>query len=411
MKQKSIAIIGGGPAGATLGALLAKDGFKVGIYHTAKRPELIIGESLLPAVVPILRELGIEDEVRSFSIHKPGATVWLSPDEIVPFEFGWAKGELPNYAYNTPRKEFDEAILNVAIRNGAKLVPHSAKLRQEGNSVCLENESIAASDGLFDTPPDLIVDATGRSRQIAKLLSIPTKKGKRKDTALFAHLDSVVMTSPGHIHVDRYEKGWGWRIPLPGRVSVGIVVDPVHLKNYGDRAEEQFDNFIKDNTCIGSYSKDSRRLTSVIKYSNYQLISQKMVGENWACIGDAAGFVDPVFSTGAYLAMKSGQMLYKAIKSDTKEAFEAYEKKFHWELTLWQKVINTWYNGRLFSLYRAGQTMRNNFIGRGIEPHIEKHLSRIFTGEAVNGIYSRGLLEFMSKFALLVRSPKDLKIN
>ena len=390
---------------------LARDGYNVGIYHTEKRPELIVGESLLPAVVPILRELEVEDEIKAFSVYKPGATVWLSHDEIIPFEFGWAKGGLPNYAYNTPRKEFDEAILGAAIRNGAVLLPYSARLRQEGDSVFLDDGSLAASDGLFAGQPDMIVDATGRSRQIAKLLKIPTQRGTRKDTALFAHMDKVVMTSPGHIHVDRYEQGWGWRIPLQGKVSVGIVVDPLHLKKYGDRAEEQFDNFIAGNQCIGLYAKDARRLTSVVKYSNYQLISQKMYGKNWACIGDAAGFVDPVFSTGAYLALKSGKMLYQAITLDRPGAFAAYEKTFHRELGMWQKVINTWYNGRLFSLYRAGQTMRNNFIGKGIEPHIEKHLSRIFTGEAVNGVYSRGLLAFMSRFALLVRRPKDLVIH
>ena len=200
-------------------------------------------------------------------------------------------------------------------------------------------------------------------------------------------------------------------IPLPGKISVGIVVNQEHLNNYGNGVEEQFDNFIKNEPCIGTYSKTSQRLTGVMKYSNYQLISKKMVGKNWLCIGDAAGFLDPVFSTGLYLAMKSGKMAAEAIRKGDLAAFMDYEKKYRWELRLWQKVLNTWYNGHLFSLYRAGQKMRNNFIGKGIEPHIEKHLSRIFTGEAVNGIYSRGLLSFMSRFALLVRSPKDLKIN
>src|SRR5580658_3126876 len=98
---KSIAIIGGGPAGATLGNLLAKKGYKVGIFHTDKRPPLIVGESLLPAVIPILRELGVEEQIRAFSVFKPGATVCLKLEEVIPSLFSAARGRLPDYSYNT----------------------------------------------------------------------------------------------------------------------------------------------------------------------------------------------------------------------------------------------------------------------------------------------------------------------
>src|ERR1700678_706669 len=101
MKIETVAILGGGPAGAALGCLLAKKGVGVGIYHTDKRPPLIVGESLLPAVVPMLRELGVEDEVKKFSVHKPGATVCLSVTEVISAFFSWADGTLPDYAYNT----------------------------------------------------------------------------------------------------------------------------------------------------------------------------------------------------------------------------------------------------------------------------------------------------------------------
>src|SRR5579872_686866 len=109
---KSIAIIGGGPAGAALGTLLAQKGYQVGIFHTDKRPPLIVGESLLPATVPMIRKLGIEEEVKKFSVHKPGATVCLAVDEVISAFFIWADGRLPDYAYNTQRDLFDRAILN-----------------------------------------------------------------------------------------------------------------------------------------------------------------------------------------------------------------------------------------------------------------------------------------------------------
>lgn len=128
---KSIAIIGGGPAGATLGNLLAKQGYQVGIFHTDKRPPLIVGESLLPAVVPMLRTLGLEEEVKGFSVHKPGATVCLGMAEVITGGFIGAAGRLPPYAYNTPRDLFDLALLMLPSERGQRLSASPPNCRRE----------------------------------------------------------------------------------------------------------------------------------------------------------------------------------------------------------------------------------------------------------------------------------------
>ncbi len=164
MQIQTAAIIGGGPAGAALGCLLARKGVGVGIYHTDKRPPLIVGESLLPAVVPMLRELGVEEEVKKFSVHKPGATVCLNLEESIKGDFRYADGKLPNYAYNTPRDLFDETMLKAAEEAGARLFQKGAKLQRgvEPGTVRLSDETLAAADGFFGGKPDLIVDASGR---------------------------------------------------------------------------------------------------------------------------------------------------------------------------------------------------------------------------------------------------------
>src|SRR5271154_1511643 len=127
---ETVAIIGGGPSGAALACLLAKKGYRVAIFHTDKRPPLIVGESLLPAVVPMLRVLGGEEEVKKFSVHKPGATVCLNVQEVISAFFNWADGRLPDYAYNTQRDLFDLTILNAAENAGAKIFRKPAKLEK-----------------------------------------------------------------------------------------------------------------------------------------------------------------------------------------------------------------------------------------------------------------------------------------
>ena len=411
-KPKSVAIIGGGPSGATLGTLLARGGYKTAIFHTAKRPPLIVGESLLPAVVPMLQKLGIEDEIKSFSTYKPGATVCLNVDEVISAFFKWADGTLPDYAYNTPRDRFDQTVLDAAQRAGTTIFRTAAKLEKADrpDSVRLAAETLQETDGFFGDGPDLIIDASGRVRLISRLLVIPTAKGGREDVALFAHLDKAHMSDPGNIHIDYLTKGWSWRIPLPNRISVGVVINPAHLAKYRPDIESQYDGYLKEEPSLKFYTKDSMRLTPVVKYNNYQLISEKMYGPGWAAIGDAAGFIDPVFSTGLYLSMKGAFEIFKAIESGDSNAMQKYENGRHWELKLWQSVINSWYTGRLFNLYRAGQKRKNGLIGRRISRRVQKRLLRIFTGQAVDDVFNMRIFESLISFGTVMRDPQDLVV-
>jgi flavin-dependent dehydrogenase len=410
---KTIAIIGGGPAGACLGALLGRKGYQVGIFHTDKRPPLIVGESLLPAVIPLLRKLGIEDEVKSFSIYKPGATVCLNVDEVISASFTFAHGRLPDYAYNTPRDLFDLAVLNAAEKAGARIFKTAAKLEKaEGPSaVRLSQQTLERTEGFFgDKQPDLIVDATGRARMISRLLDAPVMEGGRKDVALFAHLSTAMMTDAGHIHLDYLTKGWAWRIPLPGRVSLGFVINPRHLEQYGSGIEKQFDGYINEEPSLKLYCKDATRITPVVKYNNYQIIPEKMYGPGWAMVGDAAGFVDPVFSSGLYLGMKGAFELVKAIESGSADAMQKYEDGRHWELKMWQRVIESWYSGRLFNLYRAGQKYKDTLVGARMVGRVRKRLARILTGEAVDDTWSMRLFEYLISFGTVIRDPADLVV-
>ena len=407
-----IGIIGGGPAGSTLGALLARAGKKVIMFNPSKRPELIVGESLLPAIIPILQQLGVEEKVAEFSVHKPGATVTLNKDESVSAFFKDAKGNLPPYAYNTPRNLFDQVILDQAIQDGVHLIDGIARVDAVDGKLRLSEESVRLAGEFLQEQPDFMVDATGRSRYFSRLMGLEYSEGKRKDTALFAHFDHVALEEKGNIHVDHLEKGWAWRIPLQGKVSLGIVQKEEHLNEFGTTAEKQFDAFIQTDPFLKSVVGEGKRLTNVMKYNNYQLESHQLSGKNWACIGDAAGFLDPVFSTGLYLAMKSAVKLSEVLLSPNyDESMAEFNKNWHWELNVWRKIIGSWYDGRLFTLYRAGRKQEKNPVGRIIAPHVEKHLSRIFTGDAIStGSYSRNLHAFLTKYMLMGEDPDELRV-
>ncbi len=144
--SRTIAILGAGPAASTLAILLARAGKRVALFHKPKAAPLIVGESLVPAIIPMLQQLGVEDEVRAYSMLKPGATFNLSDEVHFTFFFNSLTGRTARYAYNVPRDRFDDTLLNAAKRAGAAVFEITAGVERVGTTdrVQLSAETLAA---------------------------------------------------------------------------------------------------------------------------------------------------------------------------------------------------------------------------------------------------------------------------
>jgi flavin-dependent dehydrogenase len=411
-KIKTVAILGGGPAAATLATLLARKKIRVAIFHLPKRAPLLVGESLVPAIIPLLQMLGIEDEVRAFSTFKPGATFNINDGENYSFFFDQLIGPT-RYSYNSPRDQFDDAVLNVARKAGAKIFETTAHVEKISGTdkIKLSDETLAATENFFSVQPDFFVDATGRARLLPKLLDLPAREGGRKDIALFAHVDQTFLDHAGHVHTTRLDHGWSWRIPLPGKISVGMVVGAEHLPKFGATKEERFDNLLKQDSVLAKVTGGAKRLTPVMEYNNYQLVSKRMVGENWALVGDTAGFIDPVFSSGLFIGMLGATILAEAIQKNTPNAFRAYENEIKHHLKTWHEIVSYFYDGRLFTFFRAGEMLRDHWFIKLSMPHIAKHLGRIFSGAASTSKYSLGLLRLGMKNGLRGEDPNKMAVR
>ncbi len=410
---KTIAILGGGPAASTLATLLARAGKSVAILHRPKRAPLLVGESLVPAIIPMLQMLGVEDKVRAFSTLKPGATFNISERDNFSFPFDQLSGRTARYAYNVPRDKFDQTLLEAARQAGAKIVETQAGVERVAGTdkVRLDAATLAAAGGVLAGQPDLIVDATGRVRLLPKLLEIPSREGSRKDTALFAHVDRTHLDHEGHVHTTRLDHGWSWRIPLPGRVSVGMVVGTEHLPKFGATAEERFDNLLRQDSVLRRVAGEAKRLTPVMEYANYQLVSDRMVGDGWALVGDTAGFIDPVFSSGLFIGMHGAVALSEAILAGTPQAFRRYETEATHHLTTWHEIVGYFYDGRLFTCFHVGEMLRDTLLMRLSFPHITKHMGRIFSGAASTSPYSLAMLRFGMKYGLRGEDPCQMMVH
>jgi flavin-dependent dehydrogenase len=410
---RSVAILGAGPAASTLATLLAGAGIKVAMFFRPQRAPLLVGESLVPAIIPMLRTLGVEEQVRGFGMFKPGATFNLSEEVNFSFFFDQLRGAMPRYAYNVPRDRFDDVLLEAARQAGARLMETAAAVEHvEGTDrVKLSRESLDAAGGFFSGEPDWIVDATGRARLLPRLLDIPCRHGGREDTALFAHVDDASLDHPGHVHTTRMDHGWSWRIPLPGRMSVGMVIGSEHLAKFGATKDERYDQLLRRDSVLQSVAGKARRLTPVVELAHYPLVSERIIGEGWALVGDTAGFIDPVFSNGLFLGMQGAFLLAAALRDGSPAAFQRYEREVIHHLEIWREIVGYFYDGRLFTCFKVGQKLRDTLLVKLTFPHMNKHMGRIFSGAASTSPYSIGLLRFAMKYGLKDEDPRELRIR
>jgi len=401
-RARKVMVIGDGPAGATLAHRLAARGHHVALFGRG-RPPLVVGESLVPAAIPLLRELGVEDEVRSYAVYKPGATFLVSESDALSIDFAETCRRIPGYAYNVPRDRFDATLRAACLRAGVQLVEASARLAREpagGDRIRLEPDCRADAVAALGAAPDLVVDATGRARLLAQQLALPRRVGPRRDTALFAHWRGVPLDAPGHVHTDRLSRGWCWRIPLGDRVSLGVVVDAGCLRRFGPDLAAQLDGFAAHEPYLKRITEGAERLTPVVKYTNYQATTLRGVGEGWALVGDSFGFVDPVFSSGLFLALAGARALARAIDAGGTAAMCRYERLQLRHLAAWQRAARYYYDGRFFALLRLRDASPARGAARLLHRHFAAHAPGVFTGEGSASRYATWLLDCVAERVL-----------
>jgi flavin-dependent dehydrogenase len=409
---QTVGIVGSGPSGATLASLLQMKGVDVTLFDDDRRPDLIVGESLIPAIVPVLRKLGLEERAAAVCQFKPGVSFTFGRDYEIDFCFESVEGILPTYAYNSPRPALDRLFDERADELGVKRVKARAKVeRDETRGIRLSAETLAQAPWLNGKQPDLLVDSTGRSRLFARTMEIPAQLGPRKDVAYFAHYEGFVERPPeGQVIIGRLDhSGWSWRIPLPGRTSVGVVINKDEATPLGATPEERLEAAIERDSRLSEAGRDRQRITDVAVYTNYQLVSERGHGPGWVMSGDAFGFVDPMLSPGMWLALHSAEVL-----SENLDNLPAYEREMRTLIKAWMELIEYFYDGRMFAMYQTGNHFETAYPGRisnGIKWYLNRMIASMASGATTTAAYPRAVLKFMSRHGIWKSDPVALAIR
>jgi flavin-dependent dehydrogenase len=411
---KTIGVIGSGPSGSTLASLLAKKGLDVTIFDDGRKPDLIVGESLIPAIIPVLRKLDLEERAAAICQHKPGVSFTLSKDEQIDFSFQSLAGTpMPTYAYNSPRPALDRLLEKRSEELGVKRAGVRAKVeRFNGEQIRLSEDTLAQAPWLNGKHPDLLVDATGRNRLFARTMEIPSETGPRKDVAYFAHYEGFITQSHlpvGQVIIGRLENGWCWRIPLRDSMSVGVVLNKDDAAKFGNTSEERLEGIINHDPLLSAAGKNRKRVTEIATYTNYQLVSARGHGPGWVMSGDAFGFVDPMLSPGMWLALRSAELL-----SENLHDLPAYDQEMRKQIKAWMALVEFFYDGRIFAMYKTGMFFEKKFPGKisdAMHQFFNNKIACMAAGLTTTSRFGHGMLQFCAGPASWKTNPATLAIR
>ena len=309
-----MAVIGGGPAGSTAAALLARQGHKVIALEKAHHPRFHIGESLLPMNLPIFERLGVLDKVRALGVYKAGADFEADNARgYNTFAFANALGHSPPHAYQVWRQDFDQMLFNNARDCGADTREGHEVVAVDHAGPRLSHLEVQADDGLrYRIEARYLVDASGRDTFLAAKNKLRRKNREHQSAAIFGHFRGAETRSgkdAGNISMYRFEHGWMWMIPLPnGVMSVGAVCRPDYLKQRKGRTVDFLLETLQKSPGLWRRVKEADLISDEVRATgNYSYDSTRMGGPGWVMVGDAFAFLDPVFSSGVYLAMSGAE--------------------------------------------------------------------------------------------------------
>ncbi len=368
-----VLIIGAGPAGAMAAAQLQRGGFKLLVVEKQTFPRFVIGESLLPRTMDLLKEVDLLEAVEHCGFMKKTGAVFMRGDQICNFDFANQSGAGWQYTYQIPRAEFDKAIADAVAARGVEF--------RYGHNVAAVNFSAAHAEVTLDQPDGtrrsvaarFVLDCSGYGRVLPRLLELEAPSSYPVRESLFTHVTGDVRPperEQGKIWVCVHPGGaWIWIIPFSnGNTSVGVVAEPEFFSSFPVEPEAQLRAIVMSEPNAAARLADLRVVFPPQRIKGFACSVKKLFGPQFALAGNATEFLDPVFSSGVTLAMESGlraaQVLTRQLQGQSVDWQTEYADHVMQGVNTFRSYVTAWYDDKLPTILFAAQ--RNPDIMRQI---------------------------------------------
>lgn len=377
-----VIIIGGGPAGSSSSIYLRKSGLEVAIFEKEQFPRPHVGESLVPFCYDLFQELDILETLQKTAVRKPGVQFTNNNGTMsTTYNFGNILQGPNKLSFHVLREKFDNQLLNKAKEIGVHVFEKHKVIKVD---FPLDGGPIVnyLVDGIEKSIScRFIIDASGQDTFLSSRLQ--TKK-KHKDllrTAFLRHWICDTSKKPFNsgvlqiVYLDQHKKGWLAIQPVDvNRVSVGLIISNEYLKE----AKKKYDYnanwkevFYRDEVFSSPMAKDllekSTYKNNLLVVGDYSYQIDNKFGDNFALIGDSAGFLDPIFATGVYLAINTAKLVSLGIstylttsKAEGKRAIDNAYKQYEGALTLLEKFIYNYYDPSFINLAEISEYLEEN---------------------------------------------------